>query len=451
MKTTLLGFQHLLAMYAGAVLVPLIVGNAIGLTPTQLTYLVSIDILMCGIATLLQISRNKYFGIGLPVVLGCTFTAVGPMILIGNDYGISAIYGAVIASGVIIFLISHFFGSLVKFFPPIVTGSVVTIIGITLIPVAINNMGGGQGAEDFGSLTNILLSFGTLLFIILMFRFTSGFMQSIAILLGLVGGTIAAIFLGIVDFSNVHDASYVHMVMPFYLATPTFHILPIAIMTLVAMVSLVESTGVYFALGDICEEEIDQKMLEKGYRAEGLASVIGGIFNAFPYTTFSQNVGLMQLSGVKSRRVIFVTAIMLISLGFLPKIAALATIIPPAVLGGAMVAMFGMVVSQGIKMLSPVISKTQDNAMIVACSIGIGLGVSVVPDLFKELPESVQILTSNGIVLGSITAIFLNIIFNMIPSKKKQAAQHADEAKAMPLSIKEGPSSVLVSATADHK
>ncbi|PID22745.1 xanthine permease [Sporosarcina sp. P3] len=451
MKTTLLGFQHLLAMYAGAVLVPLIVGNAIGLTPTQLTYLVSIDILMCGVATILQISRNKYFGIGLPVVLGCTFTAVGPMILIGNDYGISAIYGAVIASGVIIFFISRFFGSLVKFFPPIVTGSVVTIIGITLIPVAINNMGGGQGAEDFGSMTNILLSFGTLLFIILMFRFTSGFMQSIAILLGLVGGTIAAIFLGVVDFSNVHDASYVHIVMPFYLATPTFHLLPIAIMTLVAMVSLVESTGVYFALGDICEEEIDQKMLEKGYRAEGLASVIGGIFNAFPYTTFSQNVGLMQLSGVKSRRVILATAIMLISLGFLPKIAALATIIPPAVLGGAMVAMFGMVVSQGIKMLSPVISKTQDNAMIVACSIGIGLGVSVVPDLFKELPESVQILTSNGIVLGSITAIFLNIIFNMIPSKKKQTAQHAADIKAKPLSVKEGPSSVLVSATADHK
>ncbi|ARJ40145.1 purine permease [Sporosarcina sp. P21c] len=451
MKTTLLGFQHLLAMYAGAVLVPLIVGNAIGLTPTQLTYLVSIDILMCGIATLLQISRNKYFGVGLPVVLGCTFTAVGPMILIGNDYGISAIYGAVIASGVIIFFISRFFGSLVKFFPPIVTGSVVTIIGITLIPVAINNMGGGQGAEDFGSMTNVLLSFGTLLFIVLLFRFTSGFMQSIAILLGLVGGTIAAIFLGIVDFSNVQDASYVHMVMPFYLATPTFHLLPIAIMTLVAMVSLVESTGVYFALGDICEEEIDKKMLEKGYRAEGLASVIGGIFNAFPYTTFSQNVGLMQLSGVKSRRVIFVTAIMLISLGFLPKIAALATIIPPAVLGGAMVAMFGMVVSQGIKMLSPVISKTQDNAMIVACSIGIGLGVSVVPDLFKELPESVQILTSNGIVLGSITAIFLNIIFNMLPSKKKQAVQQAHQAEAMPLSVKEGPSSVLVSATANHK
>ncbi|MDV6377622.1 nucleobase:cation symporter-2 family protein [Sporosarcina sp. GW1-11] len=449
MKTTVLGFQHLLAMYAGAVLVPLIVGNAIGLSPTQLTYLVSIDILMCGVATILQITRNKYFGIGLPVVLGCTFTAVGPMILIGNEYGISAIYGAVIASGAIIFFISKFFGSLVRFFPPIVTGSVVTIIGITLIPVAINNMGGGQGAEDFGSITNVALSFGTLLFIVLLYRFSTGFLQSIAILLGLVVGTVVAVFLGIVDFSNVQDASYVHMVAPFYLATPTFHFLPIAIMTLVAMVSLVESTGVYFALGDICDENIDQSKLEKGYRAEGLASVIGGIFNAFPYTTFSQNVGLMQLSGVKSRKVIFVTAIMLISLGFLPKVAALATIIPNAVLGGAMVAMFGMVVSQGIKMLSPVISKSEDNAMIVACSIGIGLGVSVVPNLFSSLPETVQILTSNGIVLGSITAIFLNIIFNMIPSKKKQTAIVTVEATTTVGKSQNDP--VLVRASAESK
>ncbi|AXH98815.1 purine permease [Sporosarcina sp. PTS2304] len=449
MKTTVLGFQHLLAMYAGAVLVPLIVGNAIGLTPTQLTYLVSIDILMCGIATILQISRNKYFGIGLPVVLGCTFTAVGPMILIGNEYGISAIYGAVIASGVIIFFISRFFGSLVRFFPPIVTGSVVTIIGITLIPVAINNMGGGQGAEDFGSITNVALSFGTLLFIVLLYRFSTGFLQSIAILLGLVVGTVVAVFLGVVDFANVQDASYVHMVMPFYLATPTFHFLPIAIMTLVAMVSLVESTGVYFALGDICEETIDQSKLEKGYRAEGLASVIGGIFNAFPYTTFSQNVGLMQLSGVKSRKVIFVTAIMLISLGFLPKVAALATIIPNAVLGGAMVAMFGMVVSQGIKMLSPVISKSEDNAMIVACSIGIGLGVSVVPDLFSNLPETIQILTSNGIVLGSITAILLNIIFNMIPTKKKELVKTSNESRTTPVATKKDVA--LLNATTESK
>ncbi|MBE1554051.1 nucleobase:cation symporter-2 family protein [Sporosarcina limicola] len=423
MKSTLLGFQHLLAMYAGAVIVPLIVGEAIGLNSTQLTYLVSIDILMCGVATILQIMTNRFFGVGLPVVLGCTFTAVSPMIAIGDEFGISAIYGAIIASGLIIVLISRFFGKLVKFFPPVVTGSVVTIIGITLIPVAMNNMGGGQGVADFGSMTNVGLSFGTLLFIILIYRFSNGFLRAISILLGLVAGTVVAIILGVVDFSAVTDASMFHIVQPFFLGVPTFHWSPILTMTLVAMVSLVESTGVYFALGDICDKDIKRADLEKGYRAEGLASVIGGIFSAFPYTTFSQNVGLVQMSGVKSRKVILITAVMLISLGFMPKIAAVAIIIPKAVLGGAMVAMFGMVISQGIKMLSKVIVESQENAMVIACSIGIGLGVSVVPNLFAQLPTSLQIFTSNGIVAGSLTAIMLNILFNMLPSKKGKVVQ----------------------------
>src|SRR5690606_11354421 len=187
-------------------------------------------------------------------------------------------------------------------------------------------------------------------------------------------------------------------------------------MILVAMVSLVESTGVYFALGDITKKKLKEKDLAKGYRAEGLAIVLGGIFNSFPYTAFSQNVGLIQMSGVRSRKIILITGIMLITLGFVPKIAAITTIIPAAVLGGAMVAMFGMVVSQGIKMLSKIISGSQENSMIIACSIGIGLGVTVVPDLFAQMPSSFQILTSNGIVAGSVTAIVLNILFNMIPS-----------------------------------
>jgi xanthine permease len=423
LKSTALGLQHVLAMYAGAVIVPLIVGEALGLTATQLTYLVSIDILMCGVATILQIMNNRFFGIGLPVVLGCTFTAVGPMIAIGGEYGISAIYGAIIVSGLFVIAISRFFGKLVKFFPPVVTGSVVTIIGITLIPVAINNMGGGQGASDFGSLSNLALSFGTLLFIILVFKFSTGFMRAISILLGLVVGTLGAVFMGKVDFSAVQDASYFHMVEPFYFGMPTFEWSAILTMILVAMVSLVESTGVYFALGDICERDIKKKDLEKGYRAEGIAVLLGGIFNAFPYTTYSQNVGLIQMSGVKSRKVILIAAIMLITLGFVPKVAAVTTIIPNAVLGGAMIAMFGMVVSQGIKMLSKIISGSQENSMIIACSIGIGLGVTVVPDLFGQMPSAFNILTSNGIVAGSVTAIMLNIIFNMIPSKKKKSVR----------------------------
>ena len=418
LKNTALGIQHVLAMYAGAVIVPLIVGGAIGLTTEQLTYLVAIDILMCGVATILQVMSNRFFGIGLPVVLGCTFTAVGPMIAIGGDYGVSAIYGAIIVSGVVVILISGFFGKLVKFFPPVVTGSVVTIIGITLIPVAINNMGGGQGAEDFGSVSNILLAFGTLLFIVLLYRFSTGFIKAISILIGIVGGTIVATFMGKVDFSPVRDSDFFHMIQPFYFGTPTFEASPIITMTLVAIVSLVESTGVYFALGDMLGKKIEKEDLTKGYRAEGIAVVLGGVFNSFPYTTFSQNVGLMQISGVKTKTVIYITGAMLIVLGFIPKIASLTTIIPESVLGGAMIAMFGMIVAQGIKMLSKVVSDTEDNSMIIACSIGIGLGVTVVPELFAELPKNMEILTSNGIVAGSVTAIVLNIVFNMIPRRK---------------------------------
>lgn len=306
-RTTALGIQHVLAMYAGAVIVPLIVGEAIGLNSVQLTYLVSIDILMCGVATILQIMNNRFFGIGLPVVLGCTFTAVGPMIAIGHEFGISAIYGAIIVSGLFVIGISRYFGMLVRFFPPVVTGTVVTIIGITLIPVAINNAGGGLGASDFGSMTNISLAFGTLLFIILLFKFSTGFVRAISILLGLLAGSIAALFLGIVDFAPVNEASVFHMVKPFYFGLPTFEWSAILTMILVAIVSLVESTGVYFALGDICERKLKKDDLAKGYRAEGIAVLLGGIFNAFPYTTFSQNVGLVQMSGVKSRRVILVT------------------------------------------------------------------------------------------------------------------------------------------------
>ena len=419
MKTMTLSIQHLLAMYAGAILVPLIVGNGIGLNSEQLTYLVSIDILMCGAATILQVVQNRYFGIGLPVVLGCTFTAVAPMLQIGAQYGISSIYGAIIVSGLFVIIISCFFGKLVRFFPPIVTGSVVTIIGITLIPVAINNMGGGEGASDFGSSSNLALAFGTLAFIIIIYRFNKGFIRSIAILLGLLAGTVAAVIMGLVNFDAVHEASYFHMIQPFYFGMPTFDWPAIITMILVAMVSLVESTGVYFALSDITDKKLTQNDLTRGYRAEGIAIVFGGIFNAFPYTAFSQNVGLMQMTGVKSRKVILVMGAMLIMLGFVPKMAALTTIIPTAVLGGAMVAMFGMVVAQGIKMLSKVIADSAENSMIIACSIGMGLGVTVVPELFERFPSSIQILMSNGIVAGSTTAIIMNIIFNMIPSKTK--------------------------------
>jgi len=418
MRLFSLGLQHVLAMYAGAIIVPLIVGGALGLSVEQLTYLVSIDLFMCGVATLLQVWKNRFFGIGLPVVLGCTFTAVGPIIAIGNQYGISAVYGSIITAGLFVVLFAKYFGQLVKFFPPIVTGSVVTVIGITLIPVAVNNMAGGQGAKDFGDISNIALSFGVLLFIIFLYRFFTGFIRSIAILIGMVAGTIVAALMGKVDFSAVREASWFHMPELFYFGAPTFNVTAILTMILVALVSIVESTGVYFALSDICERKLSERELANGYRAEGLAIFLGGLLNAFPYTTYSQNVGLVQLSGVKTRNVIYTAGCMLVVLGLIPKIAAATTIIPNPVLGGAMIAMFGMVVAYGIKMLSKVEFTSQENLLIIACSVGMGLGVTVVPDLFAQMPSSIRILTDNGIVAGSVTAIVLNLLFNVLPNKK---------------------------------
>ncbi|HDR6273177.1 xanthine permease PbuX [Bacillus cereus] len=433
-KIASLGMQHMLAMYAGAIIVPLIVGGGLGLNQKELTYLVSIDLLMCGVATILQALSNRFFGIGLPVVLGCTFTAVGPMIAIGKQYGVSSIYGAIIAAGLFVVIFAKLFGKLVKLFPPVVTGSVVTVIGVTLVPAAINDMAGGVGSKDFGSLENLALAFGVLLFIIIMYRFFDGFIRSISILLGLLFGTIVAAFMGKVSLQAVGEADWFHGIQPFYFGTPTFELTPIITMILVACVGIVEATGVYFALSDICNKKIGEKELTKGYRAEGLAIVLGGIFNAFPYTTYSQNVGLVQLTGVRNRVIIYTCGGMLIVLGFIPKIAAITTIIPKSVLGGAMLAMFGMVMAYGIKMLSSVDFGKQENLLIVACSVGIGLGVTVVPTLFSQLPENIRILTDNGIVLGSASAVLLNIVFNMVPQRKVKVKE---EPVAMQSAVRE--------------
>ncbi|MGF9700354.1 MULTISPECIES: nucleobase:cation symporter-2 family protein [Paenibacillus] len=429
-KTFSLGLQHVLAMYAGAVVVPLIVSNALGFTQEQLTYLIAIDLLACGVATLLQVWGNRYFGVGLPVMLGCAFQAVSPMILIGLNSGVSAIYGAVIASGIFVVLFSGLFGKLIRLFPPVVTGSVVTIIGLTLIPVAFRDLGGGQGAEDFGSGTNLLLGFGVLLFIILMTRFTTGFIRSIAVLVGLLAGTVAAGFMGEVNFAPIREASWFHVVKPFYFGTPTFEIVPILTMILVAIVSVAESTGVFMALGKILDKDLSSKDLARGYRAEGLAIVLGGIFNSFPYTTYSQNVGLVQMTRVKTRDVIVVAGGLLVVIGFVPKIAALAQLVPGSVLGGAMVALFGMVVSSGIRIIgSQVDLNRHENLFIIACSVGMGLGVTVVPELFAGAPDWAQIMLGNGIIAGSFTAIFMNLLFNGLGTKAtaaKMAEQQAD-------------------------
>lgn len=421
----------MLAMYAGAVIVPLIVGGALGLSHQDLTYLIAIDLLACGIATLLQVLGNRFFGIGLPVMLGCAFQAVSPMIAIGleDGMGISAIYGAIIASGLFVFLFAGVFGKLIAFFPPVVTGSVVTIIGVTLIPVALTDLGGGNKSDpSFGSPLNLMLGFGVLIFIILMNRFSKGFMRSISVLIGLILGTIVAGIAGKVDLTPIKDASWFHMVQPFYFGTPTFHLSPIITMILVSIVSVAESTGVFMALGKIVDKEITSKDLTRGYRAEGLAIVLGGIFNSFPYTTYSQNVGLLQMSRVKTRDVIVVAGSLLVLIGFVPKIAALTQLVPTSVLGGAMIALFGLVLSSGIRMLSEQVDLNRhENLLIIACSVGMGLGVTVVPEVFAGLPSGLRILVDNGIVAGSFTAIVMNLLFHGLGNKKSTSAAESVE------------------------
>lgn len=408
-QAAVLGLQHLLAMYSGSILVPIIIAGALGYSTEQLTYLISTDIFMCGIATLLQLQLNKYFGVGLPVVLGVAFQSVAPMILIGQNHGSGAMFGALIASGVFVLLVAGIFSKIANLFPAIVTGSVITTIGLTLIPVAIGNMGNNVEQPTAESL---LLASLTILIILLINIFTKGFIKSISILIGLVAGTALASFMGLVDFSPVAQAPLVHVPTPFYFGVPTFEFSSILMMCIIATVSLVESTGVYLALSDITKDPITTTRLRNGYRAEGLAVLLGGIFNTFPYTGFSQNVGLVKLSGIKTRLPIYYAAGFLILLGLLPKFGALAQIIPSPVLGGAMLVMFGMVAVQGMQILARVdFEGNEHNFLIAAVSISAGVGLNGT-SLFNSLPTGFQMFFTNGIVMASLIAIVLNFILN---------------------------------------
>ena len=408
-QAAVLGLQHLLAMYSGSILVPIMIAGALGYSSQQLTYLISTDIFMCGVATFLQLQLNKYFGIGLPVVLGVAFQSVAPLIMIGQKHGSGAMFGALIISGIYVLLIAGIFSKIANFFPPIVTGSVITTIGLTLIPVAIGNMGNNSEKPTAQSL---LLATVTILIILLVNIFAKGFLKSISILIGLIIGTIIASFMGLVDFAPVTQAPLVHVPTPFYFGIPKFELSSIIMMCIIATVSLVESTGVYFALSDITNEKLDSIRLRNGYRAEGLAVLLGGIFNTFPYTGFSQNVGLVKLSGIKTRLPIYYAAGFLVLLGLLPKFGALAQIIPSPVLGGAMLVMFGFVSVQGMQMLARVdFEHNEHNFLIAAVSISAGVGLNG-SNLFNSLPTGLQMFFSNGIVTASVIAIALNLILN---------------------------------------
>jgi uric acid transporter len=479
-KLAALGVQHVLVMYAGAVAVPLIIGRALKLAPEQVAMLISADLFCCGLVTLIQsLGLTQWFGIRLPVMMGVTFAAVAPMVSMANATpgveGARLIFGAIIGAGVISILIAPAVSRLLRFFPPVVTGTIIAVIGISLMRIGINWIFGNPfgptapsvvspehaqwlaqataaaGAPGsplpaapkglalmpsvpnpkYADLHGVAIAGLVLLTILLVAKFARGFVANISVLIGIVvGGVVAAAF-GLMTFDKVAKAAWVDVVLPFQFGVPRFDPMLILTMTVVMIVVMIESTGMFLALGEMTERTVDQPALARGLRTDGLGTLLGGIFNTFPYTSFSQNVGLVAVTGVRSRFVCAAGGLVLLVLGLLPKMAALVESLPTVVLGGAGLVMFGMVAATGIRILAGVDFKgNRHNALIVAIAIGIGMIPLIAPQFKQWMPAAIHPLIESGILLSSVTAVLLNLFFNGAREDKAAVVLAARQAEA---------------------
>jgi len=463
-----LGLQHVLVMYAGAIAVPLIVGRALKLSPEQVALLISADLFCCGIATLIQSwGMTRWFGIQLPVMMGVTFASVSPMIAMANANpgaaGAQVIFGSIIGAGILSMLLAPAVSRMLGLFPPVVTGTIIAVIGITLMRVGINWAVGGtpnmasipdpaflKAVEtakaagtslpvgpaplvpnpNYAALDNMGIALFVLVAILLITKYARGFVANIAVLLGIVGGCIIALALGKMDFSKVGKAGWFDLVTPFAFGMPTFDVVAIVTMTLVMIVVMIESTGMFLALGDITDRKIGAPELTRGLRVDGLGTLIGGVFNTFPYTSFSQNVGLVSVTGVRSRFVCVAAGLIMIVMGLLPKLAALVESVPQFVLGGAGIVMFGMVAATGVRILATVdYANNRNNMFIVAVATGFGM-VPLVADRFSQwMPKALDPLLHSGILLAAIAAVLLNLFFNGMSTDKEAAVRAARQSE----------------------
>jgi xanthine permease len=435
-KLFTLGIQHVLVMYAGAVAVPLIIGRALKLQPEEVAFLISADLFACGLATLVQSIGFPGVGIRLPVMMGVTFASVGPMLSMAAspDVGLLGIYGSVISAGAFALLVAPFMSRLLPLFPPVVTGTIILVIGISLMRVGINWAGGGlptltrvvdgvPGAfpnPGYGQLQGLAIALFVLIVILALIRWGSGFVANVAVLLGIVAGAILATLLGVMHFEKVASASWIDVVSPLHFGMPKFSIVPIVTMCIVMIVVMIESLGMFLALGEMTGTKVDEEALTRGLRADGVGTMLGGFFNTFPYTSFSQNVGLVGVTGVRSRSVTAAGGVILLGLGLLPKIAALVEAVPQVVLGGAGLVMFGMVAATGARILTNVDFRTNRfNLFVVAISVGFGMIPLMAPNFFKNLPDELHPLLESGILLCAIVSVMLNQFFNGFGSPKE--------------------------------
>ena len=439
-----LGLQHVLVMYAGAVAVPLIIGRALKLPPEDVAYLISADLFTCGLATLIQCIGFPGVGIRLPVMMGVTFASVGPMLSMAAspEVGVLGIYGSVISAGIFGIIVAPFISRLLPLFPPVVTGTIILVIGISLMRVAINWAGGGLPTlmkvvdgvpgqfpnPGYAQMQGLGIAFFVLIVILGLIRFGTGFVANVSVLLGIIAGAVLAALLGLMKFTKVGTASWFDFVVPFHFGVPQFHLVPILTMCIVMVVVMIESLGMFLALGEMTGKPIKQNDLTRGLRGDGIGTLLGGLFNTFPYTSFSQNVGLVGITGVKSRWVTVAGGGIMIVLGVLPKMAALVEAVPQVVLGGAGIVMFGMVAATGARILTAVDFRTNRfNLFIVAISVGFGMISLVSPAFFKNFPDALHPLLESGILLAAVVSVLLNIFFNGVGS----AEQAAEEAAAV--------------------
>lgn len=408
-RMIVLGIQHVIVMYTGCVTVPLVFGSALGLPTHTVGTLVGADLLVAGLITILQaVGIRKIVGVRLPIVAGASFTAVTPMILIGKQYGLSAVYGAMIAAGVFGILVAVPFAKIAKFFPAVVRGSAVTIIGLSLIGTAVGMI--SDGKEGVGS--HLGLAAGIILVIVLLLRFGRGFLSQAAVLIALIAGTIAAGFMSMTDFSSVSGASWFGLPQPFHFGTPTFPIAAVVSMCIVMLVIFTESTAYMMAVAEMIGAKLTKEDLARGLIADGFSSALAGVVTSFPDTVFAQNVSLVRMTGVRDRSVVVVTGVILVAMGLVPKVGEVVASLPHVVVGAVSLVMFAMVAGVGIHTLAKVRYEGNHNITVVSLSLGVGMIPVVAPDLYANFPATVRIIAGGAITSSVIVAFLLNLLFN---------------------------------------
>lgn len=404
----LLGLQHIFAAFGGIIVVPLVIGSALGFDAATSTALMSATILAAGIATFIQSKGIGPIGSKTACIMGTDFTFATPAIAVGSVAGLPGIIGATILGALVEVILSFFIKPIMKFFPPLVTGTVICLIGLTLLPVSIDWSAGGSGASDYGSMINIAIAAFVMIFTILLNHYGKGIISSASILIGMIVGYIICIPLGMIDFSTVKEASWISFPKIFQYGVD-FNFKYVIPFIPAYLVTTIETVGCLKAISQVSGIKDDPKRIGKGVLSDGVGSAIAGCLGTFPNTSFSQNVGIIPLTKVASRYVAIMAGILLVILGLLPKFAALINIMPQPVLGGVGIVMFGTVAAAGIQTLSSV-KLTNKNLLVIATSIGLGLGVTFRPEILSSLPEWMTMIFSSGISTGTIVALVLNII-----------------------------------------